>query len=64
MGAQPFEGEPCRWTLVEKDWTAHLELDREDLRVTWHQTGRPDRHCSLPYGLPRADVDAAIQAGP
>ena len=64
LGAEPVPENPCRWLLNNPDWNAQLLLDRENLKVIWHQTGQPDRQCLLPYGLPRADVAAAIQAGP
>jgi hypothetical protein len=50
--------------LVTPEWTAELQLEREDLRVAWQRQDQADRVCSLPYGLSRADVEAAIQAGP
>ena len=64
LGAVPVDGDPCRWTLTTPRWTAELEIDREELNVIWQQQGRDDRRCSLPYGLSRADVEAAIQVGP
>ena len=51
-----------RWSRPQ--WTAELQLEREDLRVAWQRPDQSDRVCSLPYGLPRADVEAAILAGP
>jgi hypothetical protein len=45
-------------------WVAELQMDQVDLRVTWQQSGQNDKQCSLPYGLSRADVQAAIMAGP
>jgi hypothetical protein len=50
-----------------EDWlrqrSASIELDVEELVVCWHQEGhRSERH--FPYGLSRADVEAAILAGP
>ena len=50
--------------MVTPEWTAELQLEREDLRVAWQRPDQSDRVCSLPYGLPRADVEAAILAGP
>ena len=64
LGASRVDGDPCLWSLVTPEWTAVLELEREDLRVAWQRPDQADRVCSLPYGLPRADVEAAIQAGP
>ncbi|WP_322758792.1 DUF3143 domain-containing protein [Synechococcus sp. CBW1107] len=44
-------------------WSAQIVLEVDELKVTWHQEGQQSvRH--FPYGLPRADVEAAILAGP
>ena len=64
LGAEPASDNPCLWVLSCPDWSAQLLLDREELKVIWQQPGQPDRQCLLPYGLPRADVAAAIEAGP
>ncbi|WP_413440984.1 DUF3143 domain-containing protein [Synechococcus sp. MIT S1220] len=64
LGADPMVGNPCCWSLIHPDWTAELLLDREHLHVTWQQPEQRSRQCVLPYGLSRADVTAAIQAGP
>ena len=64
LGASRVDGDPCLWLLVTTEWTAELQLEREDLRVAWQRPDQADRVCSLPYGLSRADVEAAIQAGP
>jgi hypothetical protein len=51
------------WDLDRPQWSARIELEVEELRVSWHQQGRSCvRH--FPYGLSRADVEAAILAGP
>ena len=54
---------PLAGVVVHADGTQLLE--REDLKVIW-QPGSLEAmvQCSLPYGLSRADVEAAIQAGP
>ena len=64
LGASRVDGDPCLWAVVTPEWTAELQLEREDLRVAWQRPDQSDRVCSLPYGLPRADVEAAILAGP
>lgn len=64
LGATPTDGDRSRWNLINPSWSAELRLEREDLVVVW-QTGEPgSTPCSLPYGLSRLDVTAAIQAGP
>ena len=64
LNAERIDGDPCRWALTRPDWTAEILLEREDVVVIWQQPGAEERRCSLPYGLSRADVTAAIQAGP
>ena len=65
LGAIRIDNDPCRWQLERPDWSAVLLLDREDLKVIWQASGTSaDTQCSLPYGLSRADVEAAIRAGP
>jgi hypothetical protein len=55
--------DPCRWDLHRPQWSALIELDVEDLRVSWHQEGSTTVR-QFPYGLTRADVESAILAGP
>ncbi|MEB3184695.1 MAG: DUF3143 domain-containing protein [Cyanobacteriota bacterium] len=63
LGAAQRRGNPCLWDLHHHDWSAEVELDVEDLAVRWQQAGvRKARQ--FPYGLSRADVEAAILAGP
>ena len=64
LGAEPIEGDRCRWSLVKEAWSAELRLEREDLVVVWQNTDDASAPCSLPYGLSRLDVTAAIEAGP
>jgi hypothetical protein len=45
------------------EWSAELELEIEELSVRWQGAGASvERH--FPYGFSRADVEAAILAGP
>ncbi|WP_390625455.1 DUF3143 domain-containing protein [Vulcanococcus limneticus] len=68
-------GNPCLWDLHRRDWSAEIELEIEELGVRWQRATAPasaesgpgagqcnERH--FPYGLSRADVEAAILAGP
>ena len=64
LNAERIDRDPCRWSLTRPDWSAEIRLEREDLVVIWRQPGAKELLCSLPYGLSRADVTAAIQAGP
>ena len=53
----------CLWDLQTADWSAELELEVEELCVRWQGAGGlVERH--FPYGFSRADVEAAILAGP
>ncbi|QEY33100.1 DUF3143 domain-containing protein [Synechococcus sp. RSCCF101] len=63
LGARRDPGNPCLWGLQRERWRATIELDVEDLRVEWRQ-GEQRNQRLFPYGLSRADVEAAIQAGP
>ena len=65
LGAIRIDNDPCRWQLERPNWSAVLLLAREDLKVIWQASRNTgETQCSLPYGLSRADVEAAIQAGP
>ena len=64
LNAERIDGDPCRWALTRPAWSAAIRLDRADVVVIWQQPGAEERRSSLPYGLSRADVTAAIQAGP
>lgn len=63
LGARRQETDPCLWDLHRPSWSARIELETEDLRVSWQADGQ---ECvrQFPYGLSRADVEAAILAGP
>jgi hypothetical protein len=63
IGAQQHSGRPSSWDLHRPQWSARIELEMEDLRVSWEQDGQ-SRVRHFPYGLSRADVEAAILAGP
>jgi len=53
----------CHWDLSADRWTAEIELEVEELSVRWQSAaGLVERH--FPYGFSRADVEAAILAGP
>jgi len=63
LGAAQQRRNPCSWDLHHNDWSAEIELEVEDLSVRWQHDGQ----CTVrqfPYGLSRADVEAAILAGP
>jgi hypothetical protein len=61
IGALQEAGHPELWRLSRSGWSASIALESEELAVRWHGEG-PERR--FPYGLGRADVEAAILAGP
>ena len=64
LGASRDDKNPCRWTLEGPSWITDLFLEEKELRVIWTLDNSGERHFRFPYGLSRADVEAAIQAGP
>jgi hypothetical protein len=53
----------CLWDLELGGWSAQIELEVEELSIRWNAAEAPvERH--FPYGFSRADVEAAILAGP
>lgn len=63
IGARQDPDRPEHWQLSRADWNADLTLESEEIAVVW-QDGGPGRLRRFPYGLCRADVEAAIFAGP
>jgi hypothetical protein len=63
LGAVQQRDNLCVWDLHRPEWSARIELEVEDLSVAWHADGQT-RVRSFPYGLSRADAEAAILAGP
>lgn len=63
LGAARQRSNPCFWDLHHNDWSAEIQLDVEDLSVRWQHDGQRTVR-QFPYGLSRADVEAAILAGP
>jgi hypothetical protein len=52
------------WDLCQPGWTAEIELEVEDLCVRWQAPAAEPVQRQFPYGFSRADVEAAILAGP
>ncbi len=63
LGAQRLEEDPSAWFWKGSDWTAEVRLQQSDLVVIWNPKQAP-RSCLFPYGLSRADVEAALRLGP
>lgn len=63
LGAVQHGPHSCFWDLELGGWSAQIELAVEELSIRWQSPDAPvDRH--FPYGFSRADVEAAILAGP
>jgi hypothetical protein len=63
LGARQQGTHSASWDLHQPQWSARIELEVEDLKVSWHQEGGETVRL-FPYGLSRADAEAAILAGP
>jgi len=53
----------CVWSLERPQWTAQLVLQSDGLVISWSQQGSSTER-AFSYGLSRADLEAAILAGP
>jgi hypothetical protein len=63
LGAEQRSDQREEWELRHGGWSARIILEIEDLTVVWRgEEGERQRRFS--YGLSRADVEAAILAGP
>ncbi|MEI6031867.1 MAG: DUF3143 domain-containing protein [Synechococcaceae cyanobacterium ELA739] len=63
LGARQQAARSAIWDLHRPQWSARIELGIEELEVSWHHDGQ-ERVRHFPYGLTRADVEAAILIGP
>ncbi len=63
LGAQQSSTNPSLWISNMPRWSVEIQMERDELRVTWVKDGNRSR-CCFPYGLSRQDVEVAIQAGP
>ena len=63
LGAQRSRTDPCCWTWVLPQWSAEIQMEKDELRVTWKKGGQCNQ-CCFPYGLSRSDVEVAISQGP
>lgn len=63
LGARQEAPYSPRWELQRDAWSAHIELDVEEVKVSWREPGGESVRL-FPYGLSRADAEAAILAGP
>jgi hypothetical protein len=63
LGAEQEGAHAVEWALRHGGWSARITLETEDLVVVWQGEGG-ERQRRFAYGLTRADVEAAILAGP
>lgn len=63
LGAHQEEPHSPWWTLRRDAWTARIALEVEEVKVIWREPGGESVRL-FPYGLSRADAEAAILAGP
>ena len=63
LGAQKSDEDPCLWNWELTNWSAKIEVGQDELRVTWIE-GTQKSQFGFPYGLPRQDVEAALNQGP
>ena len=60
LGAEKTAKDPCRWTWMVSNWSAEIQIEQDELRVTWEHEGARSQ-CCFPYGLPRGDVEEAMK---
>ena len=63
LGACQSRHDPCLWIWEMPNWTAQIQMERDELQVTWNKVGQVN-HCSFSYGLSRHDVEIVIAEGP
>jgi hypothetical protein len=63
LGARQEEPYSPSWELRRNAWTARITLEVEEMKVSWREPGGESVRI-FPYGLSRADAEAAILAGP
>ncbi len=63
LGATKQKDNPCQWMWVMPQWSAEITVQKDELIVVWGE-GETKSQFGFPYGLPREDVEAALQHGP
>jgi len=63
LGAQRSQDNRCVWLWSMPAWSAEIQMESDELRVTWNKQGKKNQ-CCFPYGLTRKDVESAIIQGP
>ena len=69
LGAVKCTQNPClwRWNNIPQ-WSAEIHFKQDELMVSWGELNseglKKTSQFSFPYGLPRKDVEAALNHGP
>ena len=63
LGAKKSLDYPCQWTWTKSEWSAKIFLKQDEITIVWEKNNQVSE-CFFPYGLTRADVEAAIMQGP
>ncbi len=63
LGAVQNKTDISKWDWCMPKWSAQIQIEQEELRVTWHKDGQCNQ-CCFPYGLSRSDVENVIIQGP
>tara|TARA_Y100001968_G_scaffold333191_1_gene394623 strand:+ start:2233 stop:2454 length:222 start_codon:yes stop_codon:yes gene_type:complete len=63
LGAQRSNTDPCCWDWIMPEWSAEINMETENLRITWKKDDIKYQ-CTFPYGLSREDVQSAFYQGP
>ncbi len=63
LGAERNANNPCLWIWTSVNWTAEIQMKRDELSVIWSNQDKRSE-CFFSYGLSREDVEIAIRQGP
>ncbi len=63
LGAERDLENPCVWRWFASQWSAEIQIERDELTVVWNKGGKLSQ-CAFPYGLSRSDVEKAMAQGP
>ncbi len=69
LGAEKCTENPCLWRWNNMpQWSAEIYFQKDELMVIWDKINNEGKEktsqFSFPYGLPRQDVEAALNHGP
>ncbi|MFM2432279.1 MAG: hypothetical protein RLZZ511_3493 [Cyanobacteriota bacterium] len=64
QGCERDTHEAHLWRVQREHWSATIELDVDQIIVSYHKSDGQDLSRAFKYGLSREDIEAAIFAGP